>query len=402
MNLAFFTKRTTFHSGFGGLETQTKVLCEGLVSKGYSVTVFSPDWGISLDSAEENGVKYVFVKCIYRMGPVFGFFGTLQKSNWINRSYEEFSLEHKKNKFDVILAQSSTGLGLIRAKDFHKIPIVSIAHGSIVSEYKTFIMSMHLFRDSLLLIKNTGFFVKNFFRRQRDFVHGSKKIVAVSEYVKQALLDETFTDEQKVLVIHNGIDPNPYYPKDANLKRGKKLLYVGQLTFSKGVDDLVAIISDPRFDRLSLDIVGDGELFEPLSKRISSDPSLSNRIRFVGKVPYTEVVTKYFKNLEYGVFVFPTKRYEGLPMVLVESMFSGLPAVVYNNGGVNDAVIDGVTGYLIQPGNKEIFKNKILDIINNDDLRAKMSEKALESAYAGFTLNIMLDKYDKVIKEVLA
>ena len=45
MQIAVFIKRTTLHPTFGGLETQNKLLCEGLVSRGHTVTIFSPKLG---------------------------------------------------------------------------------------------------------------------------------------------------------------------------------------------------------------------------------------------------------------------------------------------------------------------------------------------------------------------
>ena len=81
MNIAVFTKKTTLHKGYGGLETLNKVLCEGLYEKGYNITVFSPTWNLGASERQENGIRYVFVDCVYRMGPVLGFFGSMQQSN---------------------------------------------------------------------------------------------------------------------------------------------------------------------------------------------------------------------------------------------------------------------------------------------------------------------------------
>ena len=57
--IALFAKRTIFHKDYGGMETQTKVLAEGLAKRGYDVTVFSPNWELKLDEANENGIKYI-------------------------------------------------------------------------------------------------------------------------------------------------------------------------------------------------------------------------------------------------------------------------------------------------------------------------------------------------------
>ncbi len=401
MNIAVFTKKTTFHKGYGGLETQNKLLCEGLSRRGHKVTVFSPDWGANLEQKTDAGVNYIFVKCVYRMGPVFGFFGSLQKNNWLNRSYEEFYKIHQNSKFDLVLAQSSTGLGIIKKKNLHGAPVISIAHGSIIGEYKTFLSSMVLPKDIFLLIKNTGFMLKNFFRRQRDFVNGSNKVIAVSEQVRQALLDETFTDDARIEVVNNGIDPTPFFKQNEDIKRGKKLIYIGQVIKSKGVDEIVNFFNDSRFGDFEVDIIGDGELLPELKEKVARVNSLNTKVHFIGKVAYEQLVASFYKNLEYGVFIFPTKRFEGLPMVLVEALFSGLPVVAYENGGVSSAVFNGETGYLVPAGNSVEFKNKILEIISDDNLRESMCKKSLKNAYENFTIDTMLDKYEEVFRKVI-
>lgn len=401
MNIAVFTKKTTFHGGYGGLETLNKVLCEGLVQKGHKITVFSPRWELEAGEKHENGIKYVFVDCVYRMGPVLGFFGSLQKENWINRSAESFERYHGESKFDLVLAQSSAGLGVIKNKQEYKVAAVSISHGSIVGEYKTFVENINFLKDLTLLVKNTGFTIKNFFRRQREFVHGSNKIVAVSNFVKNSLIEETYVQEDKVEVIFNGVDPKNFYEPKTTLERGKKLLYVGQIIKSKGVKDIIEMFSDERLSGYEIDLVGGGELLEECQYIVSRDSNLKGRVNFVGKVRYEALINRYFKNPEYGLFLFPTNRYEGLPMVLVESMFSGLPVVAYNKGGVSDAVKDGVNGFLTNPQDIEDFKDKVIKLINNRQKLNEFAANALEMAYQDFTIEKMLNRYEKVINEVV-
>lgn len=395
MKIAVFTKKTTLHEGYGGLETMNKVLCEGLAHKGHEITVFSPKWELPASHEKQNDVSYQLIDCVYRMGPVLGFFGTWQKENWINRSYEEFRKHHQKNKFDVVLAQSSTGLGVISKKDELGIKVISIAHGTILGEYRTWFQNMSLPRDLILLIKNTGFTLKNFFRRQREFVHGSDKVIAVSNFVKNNLLEETFTFEERLVVVHNGIDPDKFFPPETNIKRGKKILYVGQIIKSKGISELYEMMSSPDLKGFEADLLGGGDL-------VSAYQARSDNMNFVGKVSSPELIEEYYINDQYGVFVFPTQRFEGFPMVLVEAMFSALPIVAYNMGGVSDAVEDGVNGFLIEPGNKHDFKEKVLNILSDGKLRQKMAHNSLKLAYENFTLQKMLDQYEQVMKEVTA
>lgn len=401
MNIAVFTKKTTLHKDYGGMETQNEILLKGLQKKGHEITVFSPNWELSSQEQTKDGIKFVLVDCVYRMGPVFGFFGTYQKNNWINKSYLAFKEKHNKNKFDIVLAQSSTGLGVIKRKEELGIKVVSIAHGTIIGEYQTFVASMNFPKDIVSFVQNTGFTLKNFFRRQRDFVHGSERIIAVSNYVKTALIDQTFVPDNKITVINNGIDHSKFVSAKKIESRGNKLLYVGQIIQSKGLKDLYEMFLTAEFSGLNIDIVGGGDYFETL-KNLVEKSDLGNRFNLVGKVSYNEVVNNYFLNPEYGAFLLPTKRHEGFPMVLVETMFAGLPTVAYNIGGVGDAVIDGKTGYLIKPKDHKEFIKKTLELISSKKLNLSMSKKSIEYANKNLTLDAMVNKYEKVLQEVLA
>lgn len=92
MKIAVFIKSTTLHKNHGGLETQNKVLCEGLVKKGHSVTVFSPKKDFDRSETEENGVRYVFVDASYGAYLLSSF----KKDSWGKVSLEVFDKFHEK------------------------------------------------------------------------------------------------------------------------------------------------------------------------------------------------------------------------------------------------------------------------------------------------------------------
>ena len=110
---------------------------------------------------------------------------------------------------------------------------------------------------------------------------------------------------------------------------------------------------------------------------------------------------EFIKNVSPDVFVFPTKRIEGFPMVLVESMFSGIPVVAFDMGGVPDAVEDGKNGFLIESGNVGLFKEKLVELIDNKTLRDGMGKYAKEKAEKEFTIGKMIDAYEKVFLDIL-
>ncbi|EKD95835.1 MAG: hypothetical protein ACD_24C00312G0002, partial [uncultured bacterium] len=146
----------------------------------------------------------------------------------------------------------------------------------------------------------------------------------------------------------------------------------------------------------TLDIVGSGDLQEELG--VISGKS-GGRITLRGKLDYAEVLRMY-NPARFDAFVFPTSRLEGFPMVLVEAMFGQLPIVAFNLGGVSDAVTDGETGYLVNPGKFPVFKSKLNELKNSPELARKMGVNAVNQAMGRFTLDKMLDSYEGIFKEL--
>ena len=393
MNLAVFIKRTTLHAGYGGLETQNKALCEGLAKRGHKITVFSPKYKLDTLSQELNGVFYKFIDCSYRS---LGGFGYLDKNNWINRSVEEFKKAHQKEKFDLVLGQSSAALGLVMKKAELDVPVISISHGTTTGEFKTLLQSLSSLKDYVKLIPNTAYFLLNFFNRQREFVLHSDKVVAVSKFVKKALVDETFVDENRIAVIYNGTDENIISTKiDDGMVR---LFYVGLIHRSKGLEDLVEVMGELRGKSIDLTIIGDGPQLEAL-KRLVSEKKLLGKIHVLGRTSHEEAMKVLGES---DIFVLPSRRVEGFPMSVIEAMFAQVPVIGSNMGGIPEGVENGVTGIVYESGNVNELKNAIIKLSEDKELRDRMGKNAYEKAKKEFTLDVMLDKYEKTFSEVLS
>ena len=394
MRIAVFIKSTTFHKNFGGLETHNKVLCQGLAGKGFDVTVFSPKRDVKMDSGEENGVKYVFIPSIYKMIVL-----PWQHSvSWFSKSVDVFQSVHKDKPFDLVISQSSAGEGVIRYKKELGIKTIAISHGTTLGEFKTRLYDSSSLKDYFRLIKDTGYVLMNYFGRQRNFILGSDKVIAVSQAVKKAIVEETFVPEEKVAVIYNGVDPAKFNLTVAKQEEGKvKFIYIGRIVRSKGLFDLIKVFKEVNPEKASLELVGDGADFDEL-KGLVAGLTLEKNVTFSGKLSYDEVIKKY---LAADVFVLPTLRVEGFPMTLPEAMLSGLPVIASNLGGISDAIKDGETGFLVPPGDHKILKEKIELLTEDAILRNSLGERARQKALNDFTLEKMLDNYISTIKDVL-
>lgn len=396
MKIAVFIKSTTLHKNHGGLETQNKVLCEGLVKKGNQVTVFSPKRDLDMSGAEESGVRYVFIDAQYGRKILSGF----KKDSWEKMSLEVFEKVNQKEKFDLVLGQSAAAGSVLEKRVELGVKTVSIAHGTTSAEYSTFIKNISSVKDIYWLIRNTQYFLRQYFGRQRKYVFNSDRVVAVSEYVKKSLVSETFVDEKKVTVIHNGVDMDLF--KDVEEKRNVggivDISFVGRLEKSKGILFLISMIKKINRD-IVLHVVGDGPCFLEAQKLVGK-LGIQEKVIFHGRLSHKEVC-EFTKNVKPDIFVFPTQRIEGFPMVLVESMLAGIPIVAFDRGGVGDAVKDGKTGFLLNADDTKGFEEKLIKLIDDRNLRLDLGKNGKEMAEKEFTTGKMIDNYEKVFLDLL-
>ena len=99
------------------------------------------------------------------------------------------------------------------------------------------------------------------------------------------------------------------------------------------------------------------------------------------------------------LFVLPS-NYEGLPIVIIEAMGSGLPVVASNVGGVSELVNDDVNGYALE-NNVTLFAEKIDYILKNPQVCDRMSAASKERYERLFSVDKMVEGYKTVYNGVL-
>lgn len=187
----------------------------------------------------------------------------------------------------------------------------------------------------------------------------------------------------------------PAHIKGRNESTHINVLFVGRLGTRKGTYDLLKaaeiIIKLNRNVRFIL--CGDGDIGQV--KNIISKKDLTQNIILPGWVLNKE---QYFRNAD--IFVLPSYN-EGLPMALLEAASYGLPIVSTPVGGISEVIIDGVNGFLIQPGDINALKKCLLKLINDKDLRIRMSAKARQMVKEKFNIEQKVLEVDNLYKELL-
>lgn len=209
---------------------------------------------------------------------------------------------------------------------------------------------------------------KAIFKALRD----SAKIVAVSGYVKQSILEiYPGMDSKKIVVIHGGVDSYE------NLHQGKRhvdtniILSVGALIPLKGHDVTIDAMSRvvKIFPNSRLIIVGEGEEKHNLVRRVEK-AGLQNFVNFFDNLPHDRLLKLMAMS---DIFVLPSWA-EGLGIVYLEAMGLGLPVIGCKGQGIEDIVSHRKTGLLSEPKNSEDLSNLILTLLKDEKLRVQIGK----------------------------
>jgi glycosyltransferase involved in cell wall biosynthesis len=93
---------------------------------------------------------------------------------------------------------------------------------------------------------------------------------------------------------------------------------------------------------------------------------------------------------------------EGLPNVLLEAFAAGVPAVATAVGGVPEVVEDGVSGYLVPPGDADALAGRLLDALADDERRREMGGRGRERVLGEFTFAAQSGEYQRLFEELTA
>ncbi len=201
------------------------------------------------------------------------------------------------------------------------------------------------------------------------------KIFAVSDALKNALETNGIPN---IEVIHNGIDAKEWPFAGVG---EKKIIFIGRVGEAKGIFNLIEAFetAKSKIAGAKLIIVGDGDFDSGRDKNIEIMP-------WQGR----EAVKKIFS--EAGAIAVPSLYLDPFPTVNLEAMAAGKPVVGTCFGGTPEAIIDGVTGYIVNPYDKEKLAEKIVDLLENPEKAAILGKAGRERAENFFSLESQTEK----------
>jgi GalNAc-alpha-(1->4)-GalNAc-alpha-(1->3)-diNAcBac-PP-undecaprenol alpha-1,4-N-acetyl-D-galactosaminyltransferase len=214
----------------------------------------------------------------------------------------------------------------------------------------------------------------------------ANSLIVLSKYDK-----EHYGFLKNVEIIHNPINAPTNFK---NVDKGNIILGVGRIDYLKGFDLLIKAFAKAHVEGWQLWIVGDGPLLEDLQALVENI-GISSITKFIGK----QVDIYYYYSLA-SIFVL-SSRTEGFPNVLCEAMASGLACISYNCiTGPSEIITDGVDGILVEPENIERLSDCIKEVINNPELRNRLSQNAVQIRQR-LAMNAIINKWDKIAYSIL-
>jgi len=377
MHIAFITPEYPHPkiTNCAGLGTSIKNLATELVKLKHTVAVFvyAQD---TTEIMDDNGI--VIHKIAYKKHPFLSwYFYRKDIQKYINNPI-------KKEKIDILEAPDWTGITAFMNFDC---PLLIRLHGS-----DAYFCNLEGRKQKF----------KNFFFEKKA-LKSVDNIVSVSKFTANKT-KEIFKIDKEIKVIHNGIDIEQFSNNSA-IAVENTILYFGSIIRKKGVLELASIFNliNKKSPNTVLILLGKDivDIFENKSTLQLFKDKLSmqalKKIIHIKHVPYTKVKTYISKA---KVVVLPSFA-EAFPMTWLEAMAMKKALVTSNIGWAKELMIDGETGFAVSPKEHQKYADKVLQLLNDEELNSTMGINARKIIKKSFLLQDIANQNIQFYKSII-
>jgi len=286
----------------------------------------------------------------------------------------------KRENIRCVLAEyGTTGAVLVEACKAKKIPLVVHFHG-----YDAY---HHEFIQTY----------KNAYQKMFEY---AKSLIAVSKDMRDQLY-KLGAPEQKIKLIPYGIDLNHFSIGKSHTSTN--FLLVGRLVEKKApflsILAFKKVIEKAPYFECKLTIVGTGPL-EWMCKQLAKSIGVGDKVVFKGILSNDDVarlMRESFCFIQHSLTP-ESGDSEGTPLAILEASASGLPVISTKHGGIQDAVVHGETGFLVEEGEIEGMAEYMFELLNNTQLAHTMGLKGRAWVEKNYDLNHSIRELWKVIQ----
>ncbi len=247
---------------------------------------------------------------------------------------------------------------------------------------------------------------------QKEMLRKSDKILAVSAFTKQKLMEVHGIDAGKITVFHNTIDPYFIYPDHFNKRqyllnryglepKDRVIFTLTRLSATeknKGYDYIIKAVSQLKKSFPGVKYILAGKYDESEKKRLEALKEINkvtDDVLITGFVREEELTDHYLLS---DVFVLPSRK-EGFGIVFIEAMACGLPVIAGNKDGSGDALKKGELGLLVDPDDENEILHALEKCLNGDSNHRDVSAKKelQQKVYQAFGFETFKQNLRKVL-----
>ena len=285
---------------------------------------------------------------------------------------------NKSVKFDIVHSQFADHAGFAGTiiSRFLRIPFVITVHGYDVYFSKKFGYGLGTTRLQRIYV----YFI----------LKSANKIFPVSNALKRQCNVKWHINSKKLEVIPNGMCFNKLPERDEiirlksnlNINDKKIILSVSSLIKRKGQQNIIKVLPEVIKDvpDAFFILIGDGPCL-PKLEQLTKDLELEKHVMFINRYISKDELAVFFSICDF--FALPSVL-ESFGIVYIEALFFGKPIIGSRGQGVEDFIVDGETGFLINPYDRDELARKITILMKDERLRISMGEKGKK---------IVLEKY---------
>jgi glycosyltransferase involved in cell wall biosynthesis len=249
------------------------------------------------------------------------------------------------------------------------------------------------------IIENPQWFKRILGKIMRQY---SQTVVVVSEAVKKSW--QSVIPENKIVVVHNGIDYSPYLQEQPSLQESFRfpqdaliIGMVGRVHYWKGQDYFIEIAGQlhGRFPHLRFVMVGDAfPGYEYLYAQLDNQMQQLQVQDVVKQLGFRNDIPSLMQSID--LLLLPSQLPDPFPTVILEAMASGKPVIATQMGGALEMIESGITGDFMPANNAEVAANKIANWLNKEKLntagraaRQRVLEKFSQEAWENKLIKII-------------
>ena len=246
--------------------------------------------------------------------------------------------------------------------------------------------------------RNAGYWFTPFYRRIFRYLNRyTTRVLANSEAGKRWAVQAEGLPSERVDVLYNGVDAGEFSPKrekttPVQWNIPESALVVGIVANLRPVKDLplflrAAALVAERIPEAAFLVVGKGPLRQELAS-LAGELGIRDRVFFNDG---RDSVPDCLARLDVGCL---SSQSEGFSNAILEYMAAGLPVVATDVGGNAEAIVEGVTGFLVRERTPAAFAAPIVKLLSDHSLRAAMGRQALERCRMVFDIAVAVRQHE--------